>query len=143
MIRLIYCLSLIATILFISCRSENSTAEVADTIIEDCVPEDFLSFYLRFHADSLYQLDHIIFPLQVRADGSPWTRDNWKKHNYFDNRGGEFVQMFTHLSGIIFEKIADRRGLYQIEKRYSKTGDSYQLIYYSVKNAFQESEEWQ
>jgi hypothetical protein len=39
--------------------TENEPSEEA---VPDTLPDDFVEFYDKFHTDSAYQLEHIIFP---------------------------------------------------------------------------------
>jgi len=125
-------------LIFVSCKNEKTTAESA--YFKEEIPSDFLSFYDKFHSDSLYQLDHIIFPLQMQSDSTPWEKENWAIHNSFDSQGGEFTRNYFHLNGLVIENISDSKGYYKIERRFSKSNDSYNLIYYKNTNAFENSE---
>lgn len=128
-------------ILIVSCKSESpevATGQVS--LFKDEIPQDFLSFYDRFHSDSLYQLEHVIFPLKQKKDSSMWNMDEWLMHKPFNAQGGEFTRSYTHLNGIVVESINDKNGLFSVERRFSKSSDDYNLIYYEVRNAYENSD---
>ena len=60
---------------------------------ENRLPKDFLVFYDRFHSDSVYQLSHILFPLEgLPPDTDSLTASSgtfrWQKDSvaFWDNR---------------------------------------------------------
>ncbi len=58
---------LLSTTYFWSCggsgeQAATHTNKIFD--IESNVPVDFMDFYMNFHQDSLYQMEHIQFPLR-------------------------------------------------------------------------------
>jgi len=98
---------------------------------------EFEEFYENFHADSLYQVNHIIFPLEGRTydeDNNPvkmlWTVDNWVLHRNFDDMGGTWTRSYSEFGGIVSEKISDDRNISNMERRFSKIQDEWHLIYY-------------
>ncbi|MEE9439932.1 MAG: hypothetical protein V3V14_13075 [Saprospiraceae bacterium] len=102
------------------------------------LPSDFYSFYDNFHSDSIFQLDHILFPLQgmgANIDSAgiypkTWQQETWKLHRAFNNQAGTFERSFTNVNGIITEFISANGGLFSMEKRYTKLNNSWHLIYY-------------
>lgn len=131
-------------LVFMACRDKNSYTTVHDhsEVFTRDLPQDFLQFYLKFLSDSLYQKEHIVFPLKMQADGQPWTSDQWKTHQPF-NDDGSFHQEFLNMNGLILETISDPKGMYKMERRYMKSGGNYNLIYFTVMNAFENSEDWE
>jgi len=106
---------------------------------ENSLPSDFHEFYNRFHTDSLYQMNHISFPLtgvvqeedSIRTVASKqWLEDDWKLHKPFDNYGGTFERTFTNNGTVISEIIEGNGGMFTIEKRYSILAGEWHLIYY-------------
>lgn len=98
---------------------------------------EFQEFYKKFHSDSLYQIDHIVFPLEGATydeDNNPvstlWTVDNWVLHKEFDDMGGTFTRSYAEFGGIISEKIIDDRNISNMERRFSKIQNEWHLIYY-------------
>lgn len=133
----------IATLLFASCKNKTeNTTDISDYISND-LPSDFLDFYQKFHSDSLYQIAHILFPLKEKQDQSLWQLSDWKMHKPFDDLGGQYQRKFTNLNGIIIENIFDVKGMFQMERRYIKDTEGYNLIYYNFSNAFDNSEDWE
>lgn len=105
---------------------------------------DFETFYNRFMKDSLYQMDHIMFPLEgmpdnadssAIANGFHWDEDNWVIHHKFDPAESGFHSEFIPLGdGVIQEKIIHRSGEYGMLRRFAKLSDEWYLIYYAGLN---------
>ncbi len=119
------------------------TEEYAAT--NESLPSDFLAFYQRFHDDSLYQLEHVIFPLQgipsdadsaTIADGRfRWQKEDWVMHHPIEDAGTEFSKSFKKISDeMVIENIRIAAGQYGMQRRYSKSGDDWYLIYYAAVN---------
>ncbi|TNE65448.1 MAG: DUF4348 domain-containing protein, partial [Bacteroidetes bacterium] len=80
------------------------------------LPEDFKAFYQKFHTDSLFQLEHIAWPLQgdksVRVDAermekrtTTWEKATWHMHRPVDFSSGEFKQHWEVLGdALIIER---------------------------------------
>jgi len=140
-------ISLLLVILAVPCIFLSSCKEKAivkeDTeVFSTDIPSDFLDFYTKFHSDSLYQIEHIVFPLERTQDGGKWDKENWVIHKNFDDHNGNFTRTFMNLKGLIIEKISDKSGMYTIERRFMKSSLGYDLIYYLKVNAFENSEDW-
>ncbi|NNE26324.1 MAG: hypothetical protein HKN09_05735 [Saprospiraceae bacterium] len=120
--------------LIISCKEPAGQTSQHTEIVE--LPIEFLEFYEQFHLDSTYQMDHIVFPLAQRRDGTKWTKDTWVLHKPFDSLGGEFSRDFTNINGLIIEIMQEKTGTITIERRYAVMNDAYHLIYYSIKSTF-------
>ena len=120
----------------IGCKNDTNTSTVspASQVVE--LPVEFFEFYQKFHVDSTFQVDHIVFPLSQKRDGSKWEKDNWVLHKPFDDLGGEFSRDFTNLNGLIIEIMKDKTGTVTIERRYSVMNDEYHLIYYTIESTF-------
>ncbi len=129
---------LIAVAIIISCKNDQSVSN--DKVISQDIPSDFLNFYQKFHADSNYQMEHIIFPLAGKSDSTKWEEATWIQHKPFDNSTNEFERQFSNFQGIVIEKIVSKDNSYFIERRFSKSGETYNLIYYKVFNAFENSD---
>ncbi len=101
------------------------------------LPADFLSFSEKFHTDSLFQMAHIIFPLdgQVgepadRVEDFKWNSDEWLLHRPYDDMGGTYEQSYFMVNNVVVEKIFSTIGDFSMERRWAKLGDSWNLIYY-------------
>ncbi len=134
-----YTLMYMVIVLVFACKSEPQQT-VEEPLFKKEIPQDFLDFYDRFHNDLDYQLDHIVFPLRESSDSTLWHRSEWDMHKPFDTSGGEFTRNYTHLNGIVVEVIEDQKGIYRIERRFTKKDEGYDLIYYKVINAFENSD---
>jgi len=119
-------------------ESQEVTAE-DEVSYENTLPDDFYPFYDRFHTDSLFQLERIIFPLKGIAKSSDstriaeetlWQKESWVQHKPFNSHEGTFERVFTNIGGIISEQISANDGLFTLEKRYAKLSDEWHLIYY-------------
>ncbi|MDF1698944.1 MAG: hypothetical protein P1U56_24025 [Saprospiraceae bacterium] len=119
-----------------------ANAEKATTTTEvylNSLPDDFYPFYDKFHTDSLFQVEHILFPLQGISKSSDstkigekteWKLENWVLHRPFNSQEGTFKREFTNIGGIITETISANGGLFSLEKRYVKLNNEWHLIYY-------------
>jgi hypothetical protein len=133
--------SFVLCLCIIGCKSDTPQLQESETsLFKEEIPQDFMSFYDRFHSDIDYQLDHVIFPLSQKTDSTKWEKEEWLMHKPFNTQGGEFTRSYTHLKGIVVENIQDQKGLFRIERRFSKSNDGYDLIYYKITNAFEDSD---
>ncbi len=125
-------------ILVLSCRPK---AQPDPELVE--IDPSFAKFYLKFHEDSLFQVEHIDFPLPgiphlidslelAMTKSFFWEKEGWKMHRMMDE------ELFTrHLysltQGLIIEKIRDHQG-FALERRFLKRGEEWYLIYYGGMN---------
>ncbi len=132
---------------FVSCKDKqetvSQTAVAPDLEISKEVPADFLQFYMKFFADTTYQLSHIVFPLKMKSDSTYWQKEDWVYHVPFSDDSGQFKQEFIHVKGLVLETISDEKKLFKVMRRYIKTDDGYNLIFYSKQNAFENTEGWE
>ena len=114
-----------------NCKTDNQKKAVA--YLGDELPEDFLAFYHDFHKDSLFQLEHIVFPLEGKRPDTTgvltWQKESWIMHRSFKDMGA-FTRKFTNMNGIVIENIEDNSGQYNMERRWSKLAGEWNLIYY-------------
>ncbi len=122
-------------------KKNNKKIVEAEITVE--LPEDFVVFYEKFHSDSIFQMKHILFPIEgipamidstTDTDNFKWTSDKWDLHKTFNNYGGTYVRDFSNFHGIITERIYDTGYRFEMRKRYSKIGDEWYLIYYAAMN---------
>lgn len=125
----LFALSLLGLLLVLAtCRRQAEERTPAD---------DFSAFYERFLRDSLYQMEHITFPLEglpSNAAGADadfrWQRENWRVHHPIDEQSG-FRSEFTRLGDIVIENIVHESGEYGMMRRFAKLDDGeWHLIYY-------------
>lgn len=129
---------IIGGIYFTSCKNKGTN------IVEDEIPlydtKEFRAFYDRFGMDSVYQMQHIVFPLQGikaltdsldRPDPNfKWQESTWKIHGSFDDMNGLFGREFISMKGIVIEKITDKSGTFSMERRFGHLSSGWNLIYY-------------
>lgn len=129
---------IISALLLLSCQEKPSESSDSGGF------DEFESFYEIFHQDSLFQLEHIIFPLQgmpTSIGDNPedisnfkWQKSDWLMHRPIDP-DGEFKQVLTPIDeALIIEKIVHQSGSYAMERRFAKLGDDWYLIYYAGLN---------
>lgn len=132
-----FCLLFLLT----ACGGEQSTTTTPHTQAEGAasVPEDFLAFYDRFMTDSVFQREHIQFPLagapgmsrpDVPASGFYWQAEDWRVHRYVADQPFEFT--FIPVSDdLIIEEIEHENGQYAAERRFLRDEDGWKLIFYA------------
>lgn len=135
--RIIHLIIMFGLISFMACKNEKPKVEAPQGT---SLPDDFQTFYDNFHTDSVFQMSHIIFPLQGQPsltdssayipDNFTWSKEKWVMHRPFDNGGGEFKRSFINFNNIITEEIADRSGQFTMIRRFSKMDADWYLIYY-------------
>lgn len=133
----------------ISCKNKS---EEAPKLVEDnqtasfeALPEDFKAFFDKFHSDSIYQINHIVFPLQglpaeadsslVAAGSFYFPKEGWVLHKPFNNQDGAFKRTFDTLGdNIIFENITISNETFGMQRRFAKMDTAWYLIYYQQMN---------
>ena len=133
-------------ILAFSCRNQDNTAP------EEQLPAEyrsFVEFYERFHQDSAYQMEHIIFPLEglpqqadsaLIAEGTfRWQKEGWRMQRGFDLASSSFEQQLIPVSeDLILEKITHKAGDLGMQRRFARLGEDWYLIYYADLNRMKE-----
>lgn len=107
------------------------------------IPESFWTFYQEFFTDSLYQIEHISFPLQgvpsytdldsIESRSYYFHKDNWTLHKPF-TPDSTFHQEFVIVLDMIEERIFDRTESFQMKRRYAEVQGKWNLIYYESLN---------
>lgn len=123
--------------LTLACTPRNKTNHSIEEESGLVTSKEFVQFYEKFHSDSLFQINHIVFPLEghnYNEDNEKekiyWNAKNWKLHKNFDDMGGTFVRSFSEFGGIISEKIVDDKNISSMERRFSQIQNEWHLIYY-------------
>jgi len=128
---------LLIFLVFFACKTDQSTKPETQAVVNEVeIPEEFVSFYNKFHSDSIFQMQHIVFPLRGSTKDQVYGADDWIMHKPFDNQGGTFQRSYNNLNGIIIEFVTEETGFATIERRFSKMGGDYHLIYYDIKTQF-------
>ncbi len=139
---------IVAALVLTSCKNNSSeqTADAAAAVQqeEDSLPADFMNFYMRFHTDSLYQMAHITFPVEgylpnvavdsVAPQAHQWQREEWRMHRPINNDSGDFRQEYETLNNMVVEYIINDDEKMAMERRFTKLGKDWYLIYYMGMN---------
>lgn len=126
-----------ALFIFLSCnrtkQSTNPTVPAYDT-------EEFKVFYERFSKDSVFQMEHIVFPLEgmkapvdsldLPSDSFRWNMNEWKLQKEYDDFEGTFSREFLDIGGLVIERISDTSGKFTMERRFGRLSTGWHLIYY-------------
>lgn len=133
-----------AALLFHCQRTADSEQEAPMEVPEGY--QDFAEFYQRFHEDSLYQMDHIIFPIQglpprvdsatLARDDFRWHEEDWKMHRPVNVE--DFERTFIpYGEDLIVERIIHETGEYGMVRRWAEINGEWYLIYYVAMNRLQ------
>ena len=139
---------LVLTAFLTACASEDKSTENTATAESDArakAYQEFADFYENFHQDSVFQMDHILFPLPGlprEADSSlissglfRWTPQTWIVQHPIDFQQSNFQQELIPVSkDLIIEKLVQPEYNLQIERRFSRLEDGWYLIYYAGLN---------
>lgn len=126
-------------------QGDNGTASSTEMAEEAKLPPDFMPFYSKFHADSAFQMEHIIWPLKglpdqadaevIREDHFYFQKDNWRIHHELVDPDGEFDHYFALVDDkLIVERIETAATNLAMERRFAKMNGTWHLIYYSGMN---------
>lgn len=137
----------IAGTLFFSCGQEQREAPANTTTDLAKLPDDFKQFYQKFHSDSIYQMEHIVFPLEGlpdKADASiiasgnfKWQKEDWRMQRAVDFDLSDFTRKIVPVNEVmVVEYIVHKNGQFGMERRFAKLGDEWNLIYYAGLNRF-------
>ncbi|WP_282781826.1 hypothetical protein [Phaeodactylibacter xiamenensis] len=107
--------------------------------------QEFAAFYDRFHQDSAFQMERILFPLPGlprEADSAliasglyRWTPDTWTLQRHLNLESSNFKRELIPVSkDLIIEKLVQPEYNLQIERRFSRLEDGWYLIYYAGLN---------
>jgi len=121
-----------------SCKDQ---PEAQNTISQEApkeLPSDFIEFYKAFHADSLFQVNHIIFPISStiqdtagRDSTITWEPETWKMHHAIIPDKFWTVDFTIPFDGAVVEYVYTKAGGYWMERRYVRQDSTWFLIYYS------------
>ncbi|MBK8518471.1 MAG: hypothetical protein IPL55_19950 [Saprospiraceae bacterium] len=123
--------------MFFSCNMEKKST---NSIIPAYDTDEFKNFYQHFSTDSIFQLEHVVFPLEgVKAPVDSldipdpnfrWNQEDWILQREYDDMEGTFSREFIDLHGLVIERISDASGKYSMERRFGKLSAGWHLIYY-------------
>ena len=126
------------------CKNQGAQSGDADTSAKpDTLPKDFVEFFDKFHDDSVYQMAHILFPLEglpsAQSDSDTltttryfWQKEGWKKHNRFTDPSHQFDHWYEVINDRVIEHWIQMKGTnLVIRRRFAKLDDGWYLIYYA------------
>lgn len=128
-----------------SCKETQSNENKVDTYKNDpyntqtqgeLITKDtnlFSKFYTRFHKDSIFQINHILWPLPIKDDNSTWQKETWKMHKAFTAFEDFEIERKEIAPDLIIETIQGKKLPLYIERRFSKMEGKWFLIYYRIK----------
>jgi hypothetical protein len=134
----------LSTLLAEGCNAKggSTTTEDVGTVSADTLPGDFSAFFDKFHEDSVYQIEHIIFPLEglpaSTGDGDTLTslryfyqKADWKIHRHINDPGKDFDNWFEITDARVIEHWIQMKGTnLHMRRRFAKLEDGWYLIYY-------------
>jgi len=120
-------------------------ASSEDSNLTKEISADFDRFYEQFHADSLFQIGHIAFPLAglpnnadslTRAKGNyEWDAADWRMHKSLKGLEAQFNRTVKATGkDLVTEYIQQVGSSFVMERRFSKVGNEWYLIYYAGMN---------
>lgn len=133
---LLYTFFISGSILFFSCQNSPDQNLGLDENYAD-----FQVFYEQFHQDSLYQMEHITFPLQGVPDNvanaKNYTQNftfqasDWIMNKPIDLEESRFRRELKPIgTQLIVEQLIHESGSYGMERRFAKIDGEWMLIYY-------------
>lgn len=138
--------SIMLLTLFASCKNKSIITTQQGT---GELPTDFVDFYEKFHRDSVFQIEHCLFPMEGLPDQADstlnpadfrWTAENWRMHKPVDEKESGMVRTFSIISnGMINERMLNEKQGIGMERRFAKMGDEWNLIYYVGVNQYRKN----
>lgn len=133
-----------------ACQNRQSSSNIpahpehTKVVTDNQLPAGFLSFYDKFHQDSLFQIAHIQWPLRgeksVQIDSvlreqqlASWEPETWNLQYPVDFSTGEFKREWEILGDeLVIERIKYAAANYGLERRFVRRDDGeWELIYYA------------
>ncbi|MEQ8703639.1 MAG: hypothetical protein RIC19_06955 [Phaeodactylibacter sp.] len=133
------------SILVAACGSDPKPGNSADAEGKDAAFQEFATFYDRFHQDSAFQMERILFPLPglpreadsalITSGRYRWTPETWTLQRPLNLQSSNFKRELIPVSkDLIIEKLVQSEYNLQIERRFSRLEDGWHLIYYAGLN---------
>ena len=114
--------------LVFACHSQRKSLAIEKT-------ENFDEFYVKFHSDSLFQVQRMVFPLEGgRYDydtEEKWTRENWrmKKVTVYQVDPSEFSVELNKEDTMVFERIYIPNSGFDFQCRYKLIDGKWYMVY--------------
>lgn len=126
-------------------QQEQETTDTPETTPLQKLPAGFADFYQQFHSDSVFQVSHIVFPLEGLPDNADsltiatndyrWQPENWRMQRQFDFEMSEFKREILPLNeNMVLERIVHQNGEFGMVRRFAIVGGEWHLIYYAGMN---------
>jgi len=131
------------SILMLGCKPDKKLS----TQESNTLPADFISFYEKFHRDSVFQMAHIQFPLDglpSQADSTmtglyKYTPENWTFQTLKGFNETDFTRRFeSPIPELVNESIIQKGVGFGTYRRFYKRSGEWKLIYYSDVNKISE-----
>lgn len=118
----------------LSCKNQGGNKTLKD--------EPFDSFYVQFHADSVFQMERIKFPLpgintdEMGTDNSEyvWEAEDWEMHYDMNLDTTEFIIEKNITDSLAIEKIYKENTGFSVERTFKKLDGKWFLVYYKDVN---------
>lgn len=125
-----------------SCKSDSRAHQASFREQMARLEPDFKDFYRSFHADSTYQMQHIIWPLatiksnlgqnDLHREDNFISRDEWVVQHDFDEKEAGYTRHLKVVTPqMVEESIVDETGKFGIVRRFAKMDGQWYLIFYS------------
>lgn len=125
-----------------SCKNKPTAS--TKTATDAQLPAGFMSFYDKFHRDSVFQMSHIQWPLRgetaVQMDSTrrekqlaSWEPQTWNLQRPVDFNSGEFKREWETMGEeFVIERIRYAAANYGLERHFMRREDGeWELIYYA------------
>ena len=138
-----------ALLLLLACKNNSPqsplSSEEQASAQEQPMPEGFAEFYQEFHSDSLFQVEHIVFPLEGLPDDADsltiaegrfrWQPEDWKMQRSVDYEMSDFIRQINPVNeNMVVERIVHKSGEVGMVRRFAKVAGEWHLIYYAGMN---------
>jgi len=134
-------------------KSSKKESESEETILAELaqrgLPNDFIQFYKTFHTDSLYQMQHIVWPLRgvptitdpnVTIDSLErfhWRPRDWKMHKLMEKSAEFSVRYDMPSDDVVTEYIEFKNLKARMMRRFARSQNGeWFLIYYADINQY-------
>lgn len=126
----------------IACKNSSAPISTKDG---SKLPAEFTAFYEKFHDDSLFQIQHCVFPMEGLPDQADslldresfrWTADMWRMQHRIPADSKLKTEYSSLFETMITERILDEEKGLGMERRFAKIGDEWELIYYVGMNRY-------
>ncbi|MBI5916080.1 MAG: hypothetical protein HY842_11955 [Bacteroidetes bacterium] len=134
--------ALLFLLCLLACKNDPTEQQASGT---PELPGGFAEFYQKFHSDSLFQVAHIVFPLEglpnnadsatVASKDFRWLPETWRMQRQFDFEVSEYQREIVPLTEtIVMERIVHSTGEFGMVRRFAIVGGEWHLIYYAGVN---------